>query len=499
MNITELTTLLTILFPVFPLFFLITVIFFYYIFKIDISKIIIKLTILTQLALSLSLIYLYTRITLPLTIPLSTLKYPIVFLIDTAKIYFLVVLTVPMIFSFFLIKQLETIYSRVIFSFYLAGCSGIIVTGDVFNFFVFYELMIMAAYILISLKKDYYASIKYMFFGAVSSTILLLAIITWFSFGEYFDFASINIIASSTSKSVFMTLTLFSMVFLIKGGFFPVSSWPAPCHSAAPGIVSSFLSSFTTFTSIYGLYYFVIQPAVHTDNHLFLKTLEFFALLTITAVPLLMLFEKDLRKVIAGSTPFSTGIVTLLLINGETRWGLIYMIIHAVLKTALFIIDDKIERNNGILNIGKNTYLIYVFTVITLSGLFPALTYFVKSLYTAELVTITLMTISAVLFAASFFKIRFTLSPERTGFFHILFIIIITSVYLYVSELIKLNAYIKPAIEILLLFIVFTTAGLIHTKSEFNIRKLIYRDFGYELLSIPVLFIIFYIAGKIIF
>lgn len=94
-------------------------------------------------------------------------------------------LLIPVIFSFHRLRTLPTFSSRGIFLFYLTGCSGLVVVGDLFSFFVLYQLMIMAAYMLIAVKDQYYASITYMLFGAVSSAFFLAGIVLLYASGAY--------------------------------------------------------------------------------------------------------------------------------------------------------------------------------------------------------------------------------------------------------------------------------------------------------------------------
>lgn len=304
----------------------------------------------------------------------------ITFLYAPEKLFFLWALIIPMVLSLFKLREIDSFSMRMILLFYLTGCSGLVVTGDIFNFFVFYELMIMGAYVLISVKGAYSASVKYMIFGAASSALFLGGVVVLYASGAYFrfDFASSSAPLSETAVTI--ALLLFTTAFFIKGAFFPVSGWVAPCHSAANSLVSAFLASFTIFSSIIGLYYIVLLPAEALSIDGLFSLVRVLSLLTIAGGAVILFWESSFKRSIAASTVFSIGITGLLLSYRLYVPACCYVLVHGGYKSLLFHLHDDILDEGDSITIGGLSLAVLAIAVIFAAGYSPALTGLIKEI-----------------------------------------------------------------------------------------------------------------------
>ncbi|MGM0461738.1 MAG: proton-conducting transporter membrane subunit [Fibrobacterota bacterium] len=510
---------LWVLLPLFPVAAAVMFLFFLYVFNRDISR---RLLPFFLALFGIVILFLTVAVNvgdLRLLIPLSPLPYAVTFLVSPEKTFFLAALLFPVLFSFFHLHQLNTAHDRIVFLLYLTGCSGVIVSGDVFNFFVFFELMIMAAYVLIAINRNYYASIKYMFIGFIGATFLLAAVIVWFRSGYYFSYGELPLLAAAHPESIGLLMMLLSMVFLIKGGIFPAASWPGPCHGSAPTLAASFLSGFTTFTAVYGIYHFVIVPAEVAGLTSLLKSIEILCLVSILFSSLIVFFENRFRFMIAATTPVSVAIVLLLLIGGAVEAGLIYMVVHAFYKSGLFVLAHKATdttlpdfesstmvctgalKDTRFLRIEISRPLFWVLAVCVLftAALFPALTAFIKdSVPTDSRLTDMLMLCSSFFLVAGFAKFYYILTPVRApakqwgfaGICSALFVL------LYILFL--------PRVEFLSPVKILLQAALVYAavrggKKLFAVlpglhcfdSRIIYKTLNHELVAIVMLFVVF--------
>jgi formate hydrogenlyase subunit 3/multisubunit Na+/H+ antiporter MnhD subunit len=423
----------------------------------------------------------------------SEWKYSIELSFDQYRAFFLAAFLVPSFLTIFHSKMLKDNNIRLIFLFYVGGCSGLIVAGDIFNFYIFYEVMIMAAYVLIAVNRNYFASIKYMMMGAISSAIFLAGIILLYASGSYFSYSFIEELHLYNPNNIQFIYVFFCVAFLIKGAFFPVSGWVATCHSATNSLVSTFLSSFTVFSGIMGLFYFVILPATNTGHHSILDFIGIVSLLTMLIPALILFFEPELKRCIAGSTVYTLGFIGLILSQGAYRLALTYLVIHSVYKSYMFLVFENLRIEKDKVYGSLSTLGVFVVSILFTVGFFPSLTYFVKYNFLGQFSAYKILTYIAMgLMLASFLKFRFYVEMiEIPKLYVMIFPLLITAAYLFFPF-----SYINPGMTLLfdigLFLVVMTSARFIFAKMSFLSyldSKYIYINLNYELLYIVVLFI----------
>jgi len=338
----------------------------------DISGTILLLTVVAQLVLAAVLVATAGALGPDAReIALSLWDYPIVFRVEPVKLMHLGVLMTPLFLSLPKYHRIDSPYLRVIFLFYLAGCSGLIVTGDIFNFFVFYELMIMAAYVLVAMRQAYGESIKYMMFGSISSIAFLGGIIVLYAGGAPFAVQPEHY-AALPPANAWWAMILFTLAFSVKSAFFPIAL--APCHAAAGSLVSAFLASFTIFTGMMGLHHFVLQPAALLGQpafHLLIRTLS---VLTIAMSSLILYWEPEYNRAVAQSTITAVGLAGLLLSFGMHEAAFTFVLIHALYKSLLFMLGDDLTQNARLIRVSTPLTLgMLAVGVLLAAGLYPGL------------------------------------------------------------------------------------------------------------------------------
>jgi multicomponent Na+:H+ antiporter subunit D len=135
------------------------------------------------------------------------------------------------------------------------GALGMCATGDLFNFFIFLEVSLVASYGLIAFWRDKPESIeagfKYMLLSQVAALLLLVAVGTLY--GKY-NAVSIAALASTMHIGVLenMVFATFIAVLALKCGTFPMHSWMPDTYSEAPSGVTCLLVT-VSLASFYGL------------------------------------------------------------------------------------------------------------------------------------------------------------------------------------------------------------------------------------------------------
>ncbi|TVR68376.1 MAG: hypothetical protein EA427_10715 [Spirochaetaceae bacterium] len=497
MNAEYLVRTLLLFFPVLPLLGNVFILTAKYLLRRDISSAVIVAVVLAQLASGAVIIASFIGYEGVFVTAISEWDYSIVFAFDAHKTYFLAAYLTPLLFTLFRLHLFKTQYVRMILLFYLAGCSGLLVTGDVFTFYVFYEVMIMAAYVLIGIKGKYYASIKYMIIGASSSALFLGGVILLYASGSYFGFSFVDQIMTFSEYNLHLVLLLFSTAFFVKGAFFPVSSWVSTCHTATNSLISAFLSAFTIFTGIYGLYYLVLVPA---DLLGFTGIFDFLRILSVTTMllpALFLFFEPHLKRVIAGTTVFTIGFIGLMLSYRMYEVAFTYIVVHGLYKCLLFLLYDQFDydesRQDDLRVAGSwKALTICGLGVLFTTGFFPALTYALKYQFVGSFGGYRLVVyFSMFLVLGAFFKFRYRIVRKKeNNLFYLTFLAMFAIYYLAFPYPLS-----RPGIAFLIDLAVMGSA-LVFARPLYRRLSILsrldtrffFRNLNYELLYIVVLF-----------
>lgn len=139
-----------------------------------------------------------------------------------------------------------------------AGLSGAFLTGDLFNLFVFAEIIVISGAVLTAIADDKYgveAAYKYFYISTLASVFFLLGIGSLYASYGTLNLADLAArIADNPAAPLSMAgLAFLTVTFLIKGAVFPFHFWQPDFHAAAPTPVSAMLSSLVVKLGVYGL------------------------------------------------------------------------------------------------------------------------------------------------------------------------------------------------------------------------------------------------------
>lgn len=266
-------------------------------------------------------------------------------------------------------KSLNQSYHS-LFNLLLAGLNGIFLTGDIFNLFVFFEIMFLASIALILsnekhsstlLTHKFEGTFKYMVLGMIGSLFMLIAIVTTYGTIGSLNMADIAAKISVLAQEgrlpwqIVASGLLFILVFGNKAALVPLHYWLPDVHPTAPTPISAMLSGILIKVGIYGIMrivFLIYAPA----SVYFLPILLFFSLITIVVGAVGALGQKDLKRILAYSSVSQIGYVLLGLSIGTPETiaaAFAYMIFHAVAKSMLFLTAGGIIHHTGTRDIRK--------------------------------------------------------------------------------------------------------------------------------------------------
>jgi len=246
------------------------------------------------------------------------------------------------------------------FQFLLMGVNGSFLTGDLFNLFVWFEVLLISSYALMSLGSSGYQmqeTFKYIVINVLSSTLFLIGIAVIYSLTGTLNMAdlSVKLAAVDDQGAVAIVAVIFMVVFGLKGGLFPLYMWLPRAYFAPPTVISGLFGGLLTKVGVYALF--------RTTSLMFADHVSFVlpALVVVSAGTMFFgvlgaLSQWDFKRVLSYHIVSQIGymIMGLAIYTPLALAGAIFYIVHHILvKTALFLIAGAVEKMRGTTHLKK--------------------------------------------------------------------------------------------------------------------------------------------------
>jgi len=238
----------------------------------------------------------------------------------------------------------------ILFMMLVTGSVGIVLTGDIFNQFVFIEITSISAYALTAFYKgrdSAEASFKYLMIGSLSSMFLLLAIILIYSQLGTLNMADIAAKAHLMKPEFKIMAVIFFIIGLgIEAEIFPLNGWAPDAYAQAPGPVGAAFAGIVVKAGVYSLIRIIFTLFDVQGTHEFLIII---GLTTLIIAELSAIRQERLKRMLAYSSIGQMGLV-LVAFGIGTREGafaaLFLMLNHAVIKSLLFLSGSYLVYNS---------------------------------------------------------------------------------------------------------------------------------------------------------
>ncbi|MGS4946318.1 Na+/H+ antiporter subunit D [Meridianimarinicoccus sp. RP-17] len=287
--------------------------------------------------------------------------------------------------------DLEEMGFFAIFQLLLAGVTGAFLTGDLFNLYVWFEVLLISSFGLLILggtRQQIDGAVKYVVLNLVSTIIFLCGLGLLYGATGTLNMADLRLAVDNSDQQGLVTvLSMFFLVaFAMKAAVFPLFFWlPASYHtptSAVSAIFAGLLSKvgvyalFRTFTLIFDNDPAYTQPILYVA-----------AALTMVTGILGALAQTDMRRVMSYQIVSSIGFLILGLAIGTplALAGAIFYLVHNIIvKVNLFLVagvatrlcgSSEMSRMGGVYKTAPLVALLFLVPAFTLAG-FPPLTGF---------------------------------------------------------------------------------------------------------------------------
>jgi multicomponent Na+:H+ antiporter subunit D len=277
----------------------------------------------------------------------------------------------------------------------VGAMNGVVIAGDLFTLFLFYETMGLSSFVLVAFRRNWEgieAAIKYLMMSAIGSTLVLLSASYLYGITGTLNLGAMaTALTTSTSPLLPILVAIMTAGFGVKGAIVPFAAWLADAHPAAPSGISAMLSGVVIKVGVYG----IIRMNVALFNPIDINwpiLLGIFAAVTMTAGNFYALTQTDLKRMLAYSSITQIGFI-LFSFGTATAFGyqsgIFYIISHAFTKGLLFLCAGAFLHAIGsrdlddLRGIGKKMPIVGAFFaigILSLMGMPPFAGFFAKLL-----------------------------------------------------------------------------------------------------------------------
>ncbi|WP_129115170.1 monovalent cation/H+ antiporter subunit D family protein [Halegenticoccus tardaugens] len=241
----------------------------------------------------------------------------------------------------------------------VAGLSGMSVTGDVFNLYVFLEITGLAAYALVATGRSGRAAVgalKYLIIGTVGASLYLLGIGYAFVATGTLNMADLSTRLAEVGYDATLVQASFALIAVglaVKTALYPLHTWQPEAYASAPDSVSAFISALVSTVSAYALARLTFS--VFTVDFLAAVPAAQAGLLTIAGVSIvagsvLAVMQSEVKRMLAYSSVSQFGLVVAgFAVANEVAFvgATIHLVGHGLMKGGLFLAAGAIAVATG--------------------------------------------------------------------------------------------------------------------------------------------------------
>lgn len=242
----------------------------------------------------------------------------------------------------------------------IAGVVGAFLTGDLFNLYVWFEVMLISSFALLVLggnKVQLDGAVKYVAINLISTVLLLTAIGLLYGLTGTLNMADLSVRVPQVDNQplVAVVAMLFLIAFGIKAAVFPLYFWLPASYHTLPISITSVFGALMTKVGIYALMrtYTLIFPG---ENLLISNILLYLGLITMVLGVFGAMSHSDIRRILAFHVIGSIGFMLLGLgLGSELAMGaaVFYMVHGILIKALLFMIAGIVGNLGGSFELSK--------------------------------------------------------------------------------------------------------------------------------------------------
>jgi len=271
----------------------------------------------------------------------------------------------------------------------IAGMLGIVFTGDMFNFYVFLEIMSVGFYALVAFKRTpegIEGGLKYLFIGSIGTASILISIAMLYGLVGSLNIADIGaklmLYSGNVPPALVLAFALFVTGVMVKVAMVPFHTWLPDALTGAPTVISALLAG---PAAVVGIYWVARLPYLPFGMPVGI-ILVALGLLSMVVGVLMALVQRDFKRMLAyhvisqkGYMVLGIGLGTLGSVLGA-QGGLFHLLNHSTYKCLLFLCagsvllrarSQKFDELGGLAKRMPFTATMFLVGALAISGIPP--------------------------------------------------------------------------------------------------------------------------------
>jgi Formate hydrogenlyase subunit 3/Multisubunit Na+/H+ antiporter, MnhD subunit len=231
----------------------------------------------------------------------------------------------------------------------IGGVAGALLTADLFNLFVFIEVMLLPSYgllIFLSRRGDMAASRLYVVVNLLASTLFLAGVGLIYAVQGTVNLAALAGAGDDPATAIATAVCLAAIA--VKAAVFPVHGWLTRAYASASPAVAALFSALHTKVAVYVVYR--MSAVIFEGDSAWMAAILVVASITLVVGALAALGEKEIRSLLLFQMVSGIGFilvgVALFTPLGLTA-GIVYMVHHMVVMGSLLLTASAIEHTYG--------------------------------------------------------------------------------------------------------------------------------------------------------
>ncbi|HHE33252.1 MAG TPA: Na+/H+ antiporter subunit D [Chlorobaculum parvum] len=258
-------------------------------------------------------------------------------------------------------RERERFFFHPLMQLLLVGINGAFLTGDLFNLYVWFEVMLISSFVLLALggsPRQLEGSVKYVTINLLSSAIFLSAVGILYGVAGTLNMADLSARLPMIEQRELLPVVavLLLVTFGVKAAIFPLFFWLPASYHTPPVAVSAIFAGLLTKVGVYAIMRVFTTVFTGPESEAIFRILLWIAPLTMVVGVLGAAAQYDLRKLLSfhivsqiGYMLFAIAIQSPLAIAG----GLFYIVHNIVAKTSLFYISGIVRHKTGAFQLKK--------------------------------------------------------------------------------------------------------------------------------------------------
>lgn len=266
------------------------------------------------------------------------------------------------------------------------GVIGALMTGDLFNLYVWFEVMLISSFVLLIIghhKSQLEGALKYVSIHFLATMFMLLAIGLIYGLTGTLNMADLNLLLAQSQNPTLVTtsIVLIVLAFSIKAALFPLFFWLPSAYHTANGTTAAIFSGILTKIGVYAL--IRTMTLLLPDNVWILTLLLFSATMTMITGVLGAVVQYNFKRLLSFHIISQVGYMIMglaIYTPFAIAAAIFYTVHHMIVKTNLFLLSSisiKIGKTSDIRKLGGyyDRYpviaLLFFISAFSLAGLPP--------------------------------------------------------------------------------------------------------------------------------